>query len=89
MKKEPVSAEELAGVKARAKSALIDRLSDNLGFAQELAYAQNLRGDWRLLFRELDEIDRVTPADIQRVALKVFVKSNRTVGQIETSRPEK
>jgi len=89
MKKEPVSAEELAGVKARAKSALIDRLSDNLGFAQELAYAQNLRGDWRLLFRELDEIDRVTPADIQRVALKVFVESNRTVGQIETSRPEK
>ena len=89
MKNEPVSAEELAGVKARAKSMLVDRLSDNLGFAQELAFAQNLRGDWRLLFRELDEIDRVTPADIQRVAQKTFVKSNRTVGQIETSRPGK
>jgi predicted Zn-dependent peptidase len=89
IKNEPVSAEELAGVKARAKSALVDRLSDSLGFAEELATAQNLRGDWRLLFRELDEIDRITPADIQRVAQKVFVKSNRTVGLIETAKPGK
>jgi len=89
IKNEPVSAEELAGVKARTKSTLIDRLSDNLGFALELAGAQNLRGDWRLLFRELDEIEKVTPADIQRVAQKTFVKSNRTVGLIETSRAGK
>jgi predicted Zn-dependent peptidase len=89
IKAEPVSAEELAGVKARTKSALIDRLSDNLNFALELATTENLRGDWRLLFRELDEIDRVTPADIQRVAQKTFVKSNRTVGLIETSQAGK
>jgi predicted Zn-dependent peptidase len=89
MRNEPASSDELAGVKARAKASLISRLSDNMGLAEELAATENLRGDWRLLFRELDEIDRVTAADVQRVAQKTFVKSNRTVGVIETSRPGK
>jgi predicted Zn-dependent peptidase len=89
LKNEPVSAEELAGVKAKARSGLINRLSDNLNLAVELASTQNVKGDWRLLFRELDDIDRVTPADIQRIAQKTFVKSNRTVAAIETVRPAK
>jgi predicted Zn-dependent peptidase len=89
MRKEAVSPEELAGVKARAKMSLIERLGDNLGLAQELAATDNLRGNWRLLFRELDEIDRVTAADVQRVAQKTFVTANRTVGIIETSRAGK
>ncbi len=87
--KEPVSPEELAGVKARAKMSLIARLSDNMGLAQELATTENLRGNWRLLFRELDEIDRVTAADVQRVSQKTFLTSNRTVALIETSRAGK
>jgi predicted Zn-dependent peptidase len=87
--KEPVSAEELGGVKARAKMSLITRLSDNMGFAQELATTENLRGNWHILFRELDEIDRVTAADVQRVAQKTFLNSNRTVGLIETTRAGK
>jgi predicted Zn-dependent peptidase len=89
LKTAPVSAEELAGVKAQAKSTLINRLSDNLNLATELAQAQNIKGDWRLLFRELDDIDRVTPADIQRIAQRTFVKSNRTVAVIETVPPAK
>ena len=64
-------------------------MSDNLNLAVELASTQNVKGDWRLLFRELDDIDRVTPADIQRIAQKTFVKSNRTVAAIETVRPAK
>jgi predicted Zn-dependent peptidase len=87
--KEPVSPEELGGVKARAKMSLITRLGDNMGLAQELATTENLRGSWRLLFRELDEIDRVTAADVQRVAQKTFLTSNRTVALIETSRAGK
>ncbi len=35
-------------------------------------------GDWRQLFRELDEDDKVTKADIRRVANKIFVDGNRT-----------
>ena len=81
--KEPVTAEELAGFKTRAKSQFVDGLDSNMGLAMQLAFAQNLRGDWRELFSTLDRIDKVTADDIQRVARKTFVKSNRTVGLIE------
>jgi len=36
------------------------------------------------LFKYLDKVDKVTKADIRRVANKVFVDGNRTVGSIET-----
>ena len=36
-------------------------------------------GDWRKLFTSLDDIDRVTADDVQRVARKYFVTSSRTV----------
>jgi len=42
-----------------------------------------ITGDWRNLFKQLDEINAVTTADIKRVANAVFVNSNRTIGTIE------
>lgn len=83
LKKEPVTQEELAGVKRRARSGLIRGLGDNVNLAIQLANWQVLTGDWRNLFRQLDKINAVTPADIQRVSKAVFIKSNRTVGAIE------
>ncbi len=83
LKNEPVSAEELAGVKARAKAGFIAGLQSNMGLAQQLATAQNLLGDWREAFRALDRIDKVTAADVQRVAKATFTRNNRTVGMIE------
>jgi predicted Zn-dependent peptidase len=44
-------------------------------------------GDWRELFRQVDRIDKVSKADIRRVANEVFVANNRTVGIIETASP--
>ena len=37
-------------------------------------------GDWRLLFWERDQIKKVTIADLQRVATKYLLPSNRTAG---------
>lgn len=85
MKQEPVTPEELEGVKARAKSAFIDSVESNVGLAMSLAKTQNLKGDWRQMFRVLEDIDKVTAADIQRLAQQVFVRSNRTVGMIENN----
>jgi predicted Zn-dependent peptidase len=45
---------------------------------------QTLYGDWRELFKSVDRIDAVTKADVRRVANQVFVRTNRTVGVIET-----
>ncbi len=37
-------------------------------------------GDWRLMFLHRDRIEKVTLADVQKAAEKVFIPSNRTVG---------
>jgi predicted Zn-dependent peptidase len=87
LKNEPVSDEELRMVKTRAKANLLRGLGDNEGLAAALATAQARYGDWRELFHQVDQIDRVTKDDIQRVAQKTFVPSNRTVGLIETAPP--
>ncbi len=37
-------------------------------------------GDWRLYYLHRDRVEKVTPADVQRVAAKYLVPSNRTIG---------
>ena len=64
--------------KTRTKADLIRGLASNEGLAQQLAIYQTRYGDWRELFRYLDKVDKVTKADIKRVANKVFQDSNRT-----------
>jgi predicted Zn-dependent peptidase len=83
LKNEDVSDEELQMVKTRAKADLIRGLADNQGLAGQLAESQLRYGDWRELFRNVDRIDKVTKADIRRVANKTFVERNRTVAMIE------
>jgi len=85
LRKEDVSDAELAMVKARAKADLIRSLASNGGLAQNLSQNQALSGDWRELFRGVERLDRVTKADIKRVANTTFLETNRTVGIIETT----
>lgn len=87
LKTTDVSDEELQSVKTRAKADLIRGLADNEGLALQLGTAQARYGDWRELFRDIDRIERVTKADIRRVANKTFVEENRTVAMIETQKP--
>lgn len=84
LKSQDVSDDELQSVKTRAKADLILGLADNNGLAIQLGQTQALYGDWRELFRQIDRIEKVTKADIRRVANKTFVESNRTVAMIET-----
>ena len=84
LKTEPITDEELAMVKTRAKAALIRSMDSNLGLAINLAQSQTRFGDWRSLFEYAKKIDAVTKEDIQRVAAKTFVETNRTVGMIVT-----
>ena len=39
-------------------------------------------GDWRKLFTSLDELDRITADDVQRVAQECFVPEKRTVAYL-------
>ncbi|MFN7974749.1 MAG: pitrilysin family protein [Acidobacteriota bacterium] len=88
LKSEDVTDEELRMVKTRAKADLIRGLGSNNGLARQLGSAQALYGDWRELFRSVERIDKVTKADIRRVANLTFTDSNRTVGIIATKKAE-
>ena len=83
-----VSDEELQMYKTRTRADLLRGLADNQGLANDLAEYQTRYGDWRELFQQLDRVDKVTKADIRRVANKVFVASNRTSAEIDTAAPE-
>jgi predicted Zn-dependent peptidase len=85
LKNEDVTDDELQMIKTRAKADLIRQLGNNQGLAMQLGTAQSLYGDWREIFHHVDEIEKVSKADIRRVANATFVESNRTVGMIESS----
>jgi predicted Zn-dependent peptidase len=84
LKKEDISDDELKMIKTRSKANLIRGLADNEGLATQLSTYQARYGDWRELFHSVDRIDKVSKADIRRVANQTFVDTNRTVGVIET-----
>ena len=87
LKKEDISAEELKMIKTRAKANLIRSLGSNEGLAYALSLYEARYDDWRELFRSVDRIEKVTKADIRRVANQTFVPDNRTVGIIEFASP--
>jgi predicted Zn-dependent peptidase len=83
-----VTDDELAMYKTRARADLLRGLADNQGLANSLAEYQTRYGDWRELFLQLDKVDKVTKADIRRVANTLFLTSNRTSTWIETATPK-
>ena len=88
LKNEPVLPEELEKAKTRSRAGLIRQLASNSGLASLLTFYEVVTGDWRNLFKQLDDIDRVTAEDIQRVAKKYFTTKNQTVGIIDTTTTE-
>ena len=85
LKNEDITDDELKMIKTRAKADLLRGLDDNQGLALQLGTIVARYGDWRELFGQVDRIDKLTKADIRRVANKIFVPTNRTVGIIEST----
>ena len=85
--KEPPSKEEVDRAKTRQLKN-IDLLlnnSERVGLALSEAAAT---GDWRLLFSTRDDLEKVSPADVARVAKLYLRNSNRTLGRfIPTAAP--
>jgi predicted Zn-dependent peptidase len=88
LKTDPVLPKELAKAKTRSRASLIRQLDSNSGLASLLTFYDVVTGDWRNLFKQLDDIDKVTAEDIQRVATEYFTTKNRTVGIIDTTQIE-
>jgi predicted Zn-dependent peptidase len=79
VKKEKVDDATIGRVRTKLRAALIRKLDSNSGLASELcSYSVNF-GDWKKLFTELQEYDKVTADDVQRVAKTYLIQNTRTV----------
>ncbi len=79
LKDKEVDAQTLKRVKTKLRAALLRQLDNNTGMADQLTFYRVNYGDWRKMFTALDDIDKVTAADVRRVAAQYFVESGRTV----------
>lgn len=89
LKTSPVSKEEVD----RARTALLKNIELTLNAPDRVGLAMSEligAGDWRLFFINRDNLRKVTPEDVQRVAAAYLKPSNRTVGQfIPEAKPDR
>ncbi|GAA5534572.1 pitrilysin family protein [Deinococcus aluminii] len=87
--KTPFTEEDVARVRTRVVSGYEQLLAkpETVGLALSEYIAA---GDWRLLFKLRDELEKVTPADVQRVAATYLKPTNRTLGLfVPTAQPDR
>jgi len=81
-KAEKVDDATLTRVKTKTRASLIRRLDSNSGLAGLLTEYSAIYGDWQKVFTDLNELDKITAADVQRVAQECFVPEKRTVSYL-------
>jgi predicted Zn-dependent peptidase len=79
VKNEKVDEMTLQRVKTKVRAQLIRQLDSSFGLAYQLASNYTSYGDWRKLFTSLDEVEKVTAEDVQRVAKTYLIETSRTV----------
>ena len=77
-----VDDEVLNRARSSARAGLISQLDSNQGLASLLPAYYAAFGDWRQLFTSIADLDAVTGADVERVARKYLVPSQRTVAYV-------
>jgi predicted Zn-dependent peptidase len=82
LKTEKVDEATLKRIRAQLRESLMGRLETNESLASEVTSYHAAYGDWRKLFTELQDFDRVTADDVERVAKRYFVGEARTVARI-------
>jgi zinc protease len=87
-RQQPVSAEELNRAKTQLRASFIFGNQDISSQATQLGYSQVVAGDYRFTDRYLAGIERVTPADVQRVARMYLKPERQTVGFFEPTQAD-
>ncbi|BAU14864.1 peptidase M16 domain-containing protein [Leptolyngbya sp. NIES-3755] len=75
-----VTTEELTRAKTQLKSSVLLQNRDITSQAQQLGFDQTVTGDYKYTDRFLAQVDRVTSADLQRVAKTYFTPEKATIG---------
>jgi predicted Zn-dependent peptidase len=83
----PVDAVTLQRVKTKVRAQVIRQMASNSSLAKLITMYYGAYGDWRKLFTSIDEVNRVTAADVQRVARKCFNPISRTLAYTEAPKP--
>ena len=79
---EPVDPMELQKILNQLDAGLIRSLQSNSGMASQLSYFETVAGSWRYILKAREDIGKVSPEDIMRVAKTYFTKENRTVATL-------
>lgn len=79
LKTQQVDEATMKRVRTKVRASVIRQLDSNSGLASQLTFYYVNYGDWRKLFTGLDDIDKVTAADVQRVAREYLTPERRTV----------
>lgn len=83
-----VTIEELERAKSQFRASLILGNQDISSQATQLGYNQTVAGDYRYIDRYLAAMERVTPADILRVAETYLKPEQQTIGIFEPTLPD-
>jgi predicted Zn-dependent peptidase len=79
VKNDKVDDQTIARVRIKLRAELIRKLDSNPGLAEELCAYSAKFGDWKKLFTQLEDYDKVTTDDVERVAKKYLIEDTRTV----------
>ena len=79
VKENPPTEEELGRFKLAVENSYTNMSNSVMGVARQLS-EWSARGDWRLFYIARDRAESVSVEDVQRVAKKYLISSNRTKG---------
>jgi len=82
LQREPPGDFEMQRIRNAAEYGSVSRLDNAFFLALQLASSEALWGDWAQTFRDDAAVQRVTAADVQRVARTYFSRTNRTVATL-------
>ena len=77
--KEPPTRWEMDKVLNNYEAVLVRQLESNSGLGMSLANNQQILGDWKFDWKVTDELRKIKPEDVSRVAAKYFTSDNKTV----------
>jgi len=82
LKEQPVTQRELQQVLNKLEFEETRQMGTNGGLARNLTEYEAVTGSWRFLTGYRAKVEKVTPADLQRVARDYFTRENRIVGTL-------
>lgn len=82
IKKTPPDAWDMEKILNNYESAMIRGLEGNMELALSLSKNDRILGDWKYNWKLLEQLKKVTPADVSKAAEKYLTRANYTLAEI-------